>query len=620
MLVSLSWLKKYVDIPTDTKTLCDDLTMAGLNVERVIPTGLTEEKIVVGRVLEVGPHPNADKLVVCRVDVGGEAPSEIVCGAPNVAAGQLVSVALVGAVLPNGMKIRSSTIRGALSEGMICSEAELGLGADAAGIMVLEGDFTIGVPLSDEVFPPDDVLEIEVTPNRPDQLSHVVIAREVAAVYRVPFTVPEATIAAGRPEAKPGFEIEIADPADCRRYVGIRVKGVRVGPSPAWLANSLRAVGLNTINSIVDVANYVMLELGQPLHGFDLNRVRGRHIIVRRAGDNEKLLALDGNTYELTPDMLVIADEKAPVALGGIIGGEESGVGQPTEDILIESANFEPRLVRTGRKALGITTDASYRFERGVDRELCRRAAERAVSLIIEIAGGEVQGMVDVYPKRHVPRMITIRQSQTRRLLGSSITTRDIGDSLNRLGFRMERTSADELVAEVPSYRVDVFEEADLIEEAARIYGYERIGSGWEFRTTTFAVPDYFDRYMESLSDHLASRGFTEVLTSSFTDGKELEDFGWADDDPRHSLVPVRNPLTANQNFMRTSLVPGMLDVIRRNFDQGTRRIRVFQVGPAYFSPEGPNKLPDERILLTVAATNPAVVDFWYNSKQAVDL
>jgi phenylalanyl-tRNA synthetase beta chain len=619
MLVSLSWLKKYVKVPDDTVQFVEDLTMAGLNVEGVTKHGFSDPNVVIGKVLESERHPNADKLTLCQVDVGEGDPRQIVCGAPNVAAGQTVLVALPGANLPGDLKIRKSKIRGEVSMGMICSERELGLGDDAAGIMVLDDDHQPGAPMTEVLPDSDEILEIEVTPNRPDQLSHIGIAREVAAIYEVPLELPDDT-QRGDDKGKPDFKIEIDDAEDCRRYVGIRVSGVRVGPSPPWLVAALESVGLNSVSNIVDVTNYVLMELGQPIHAFDFKTLKGSQIVVRRAEKGDKILALDARTYELNDDVLAICDNRGPVALAGVIGGEETAVHDDTTEVLIESANFKPQLVRRARTRLGISTDASYRFERGADPGMPRMAAERAAALIMEVAGGTIGAVVDEFPNRPEPVAVDIRSEATRRLLGSSLTAEEIEGLLTRLGFEVKERGEESVSVTAPSYRLDVHEEADLIEEVGRLYGYNRIGSGWSYRCTTFAESEPLDAFGESLSTNMVARGFSEVVASSFTDGNELKDFGWEPNDPRRQPMPLRNPLNANHRFMRTSLIPGMLDIVRYNMDRGMRSAKIYQLGRVFLSTEDHEQLPDERLMLAVVVTRPDSQDFWNDSNRAADV
>ncbi len=617
MLVSTSWLRKYVQIPVDTGTLTEDLTMAGINVEHCTPSTIGSGGFVVGHVLEVAKHPGADLLSVCKVKIGPDEEREIVCGASNVAGGQFVPVALPGATLQDGTKIRKTRIRGVVSDGMICSERELGLGEEALGIMVLEGTYAPGTPLEKVLSTPGEVLEIEITPNRPDLLSHIGTAREIAALYELSLDLPAPRIS--ERESSP-VEIEVADAEDCPRYVGRIVRGVKVGPSPPWLSAALEAVGLHSVNNVVDVTNYVMMEMGQPTHAFDLNQIRGGKIIVRRGQPGERMDALNGETYELDEAHLVIADGRGAVAVAGVIGGVPSSVTEETTDVLIESACFHPTLVRRTRKSLGLSTEASYRFERGVDREVCRLASDRACELILEVAGGTAGGITDVYGERYVPRTVEIRRENTQRLLGVKISVNEITHLLERLHFRIVSLTKGAVAVEPPSYRLDIQEEADLIEEVARLYGYNRIGRGWTFRCTAYAERDPFERFTERVADHLCARGFTEVLTSSFTDGSEVELWSWPEGDPRRSPLRIRNPLNINHVCLRTSLIPGMMEVIRKNMDYGIRKMKIFQIGRIFLCPGGRKGLPEERVILGLVMTSPADIDFWNDLKGSTDL
>ena len=619
MLISCNWLKNYVTVPDDITAFVHDLTMAGLNIETWETTGLDEERIVVGRVLEVEKHPNADKLSVCQVEVATGDVKNIVCGAPNVAAGQFVPVALTGASLPNGLKIKKSKIRGIHSEGMICSDIELGLGNDAAGIMVLEGEYELGTKIRDFLMPSDTILELEVTPNRPDLLSHLGVAREVAAIYKTTLNIPQVPKIPDN-VTQPTFGLDIEDPADCPRYIGRVIKNVTVGPSPGWLISALDSVGLNSINNIVDVTNYVMLETGQPLHAFDLRTLNGPRIIVRRAYQDEAITALDEENYQLTPDDLVIADEKQPVALAGIIGGLDTAVTERTTDILLECAAFHPTVVRKTRKKLNILTDASYRFERGSDREICRYASDRVTALLQEIAGGTPGELIDKYEQLWEQQVIDLRTETTRKLLGVSINAQESARLLEPIEFTSTVVGDDRLQVAVPPFRGDIVEEADLVEELARLYGYERIGTGWDYRCTAHASFNRFDEFTEALLDHLAGRGFTEVLTTSFTDGTEADLFGWPAGDPRREYLAVRNPMVAAQRYMRTSLLPGMLDVVRRNLDQGLKRITICQAGKIFLGKGEGRGLPEERQQLVLVMTRPETDHFWLNVNKPMDL
>jgi phenylalanyl-tRNA synthetase beta chain len=616
--VSLSWLRQYVDIPADIQALAHELTMHGLKVERVVTRGVTERLVVVGHVLEAHPHPDAERLRVCRVDVGDGEPLEIVCGAPNVAAGQKVPVARVGARLPGDVKIRKSKIRGVTSNGMICSQVELGLGTESNGIMVLDTDAPLGTPLADVLGPADVMLEIEVTPNRPDQLSHIGVAREIAALYQTPLRTPSTVIKAGTDDDT-ALRVVIDDPAQCFRFAARVIRGVKVGPSPAWLKSALESVGMNSINNIVDVTNYVMLENGQPMHAYDLNVLPSPVMGVRRARAGERLETLDGVVRELASEHLIITSEDEPVGVAGVIGGMPTRVTGETTDILLECAAFDPRDVRRTRRSLNLSTDASYRFERGSDRDICRAASDRACELIVQVAGGSPGRVSDEFPSPWPARHATIRRSAVLRLLGEAISTEKIGDLLTRLQFTRVAGDRDSVTVSVPSYRWDIHDEADLVEEVARLHGYENIGRAWKYRTTVPSQPDPFDRFIDRVSDHLVARGHTEVLVTSFSDGREAQWFDWADEDVRAQPIALRNPLTSNQTYMRTQLLRGVLDVVAHNLAHGRRELNLFSVGTVFRRAGEENSLPEEPVHLLIARTRPRGHAFWRASPEPVD-
>ncbi|MCI0451482.1 MAG: phenylalanine--tRNA ligase subunit beta, partial [Candidatus Latescibacteria bacterium] len=618
MNVSLSWLRRYVDIPVDAATLAHDLTMHGIKVERLTSSGLTERMVVVGHVLEAKRHPEADRLSVCRVEVGQGEPLEIVCGAPNVAAGQRVAVALVGAKLPSGVKLRKSKIRGIASNGMICSEVELGLGTESGGILVLAPDAAVGVPLADVLGETDAVFELEVTPNRPDQLSHVGVAREIAALYRTRLRSPHVVPPVQTPDDA-DVDIEIADPSECFRFSARLIHGVEVKPSPAWLKGALERVGINSINNIVDVTNFVMMEMGQPSHGYDLGKLPSAHMGVRRARRGERLDALDGASYEFDDSHLVISAGDDVVGVAGVIGGMPTRITESTTDVLLEVAAFDPKTVRRTRRALGLSTDASYRFERGSDRETCQRASDRAAALIVEVAGGRVGAWRDAFPAPRRPRSVTLRRATVRRLLGENLSSDATAEILGRLEFSLVGSDADAVTVSVPSFRWDIEQEADLVEEVARVYGYENIGKGWRYRTTVPSVPDPFDRFLDRLADHLVARGHTEILTTSFSDGREQRWFGWADEDPRSQPVTIKNPLSANHAQMRAHLLPGALDAVAHNVARGRRELYLFSLGRAFVRSADSAALPDEPTHVLIVRTRPEGSAFWRSGAQPVD-
>jgi phenylalanyl-tRNA synthetase beta chain len=414
--------------------------------------------------------------------------------------------------------------------------------------------------------------------------------------------------------------VHIEDPKDCYRFVARVVRGVRVGPSPAWLASALEKVGVKPINNIVDVTNYVMLEFGQPLHGYDLDALPAAEMGVRRARRGERLQALDGRELSLDRDHLVITAKDDAVGVAGVIGGMATRITETTVNILIESAAFDPRAVRRTRRSLNLNTDASYRFERGSDREVCRRAADRATALITQIAGGAAGAIVDEFPAPNPSRTVTVRRSTVKRLLGESLSTETIAGLLDRLELRRTGSERDAVTVAVPSFRWDLHEEADLVEEVARLYGYENIGKAWHYRTPVPSTPDPFDRFVDRVANHLVARGMTEVLTSSFSDGREARWFGWPDSDRRSQPIAVMNPLTSNQALLRTHLLPGVLDAVARNLAHGRRELYLFAVGPVFLRASGASGLPDEPLHLVIARTRPAGPSFWRASPEPVDL
>jgi phenylalanyl-tRNA synthetase beta chain len=496
---------------------------------------------------------------------------------------------------------------------------ELGLGHESDGIMVLDPEAPVGRPLADVLGPSDAILELEITPNRPDQLSHVGVAREIAAIYGVDLRVPHANVRAGTGDDT-ALRVAIEDPAQCFRFVARVIRGVNVGESPAWLKSAVESVGLRSINNIVDVTNYVMMELGQPMHAYDLNLLPVPEMGVRPARGGERLETLDGVTRELGPDHLVITAGDDVVGIAGVIGGMPTRVTGSTTDILLECAAFDPREVRRTRRALNLGTDASYRFERGSDRDICRVASDRATDLIAQVSGGVAGRLLDEYPSPWPARAVTVRRSTVKRLLGETIPTDRIEEILGRLAFTRTGGDRDSVTVSVPSFRWDVLEEADLVEEVARLYGYENIGRAWKFRTTVPSQPDPFDRFVDRISGHMVARGHTELVVSSFSDGREAQWFDWAPDDRRAQPIAVRNPLTSNHTHMRTQLLRGTLDVVSHNIAHGRREMYVFATGAVFLRAGAENSLPEEPVHLVIARTRPEGASFWRASPAPADL
>ncbi len=580
MKVTLNWLREYVDIDSTPDELVHLLTMAGLEAESVEDIAGRLSGLVVGRVLERQPHPNAERLSVCRVDVGGSEAARIVCGAPNVAAGQKVPVVLPGRALPDGTRIGRAELRGVVSEGMICSEAELGLGEDDKGILVLPEDCRVGSPLAEAAGLDDIVLDFEVTPNRPDCLSVAGIAREVAALTGARLRLPVPELRETGEPAAPETRVEIDDPEGCPRYVARVLRQVAVGPSPRWLQDRLRAVGQRPVNNIVDVTNFVMLELGQPLHAFDLGGLREGRIVVRRARPGERLRTLDGTDHELDHEALVIADASRPVALAGLMGGAESEVSEATTDVLLEAACFNPRRVRALSSRLGLKTEASYRFERGVDWDLPEAASARAAALMAEVAGARAApGCLDVMPAALRRRRIRLRPPRAAALLAVDIGPTRCRRILESLGCSVSEGEGV-LEVEAPSFRPDLEREIDLVEEVGRVYGYEEVPARPELRGPAPgpAAGAYDDQ--RRLRRLLTAAGLDEAVTSSIV----ADD--WAE---LNGPVACRlaNPPARGMSSLRTSLIPGLLDVARRNFHQRAPGVALFEVGRVFVAADG---------------------------------
>jgi phenylalanyl-tRNA synthetase beta chain len=617
MKVSLNWLKRYVEIEEDVDCLADDLSMFGLNVEEVTSLAPEFSGVIFGKVLEVEKHPKADRLSLCTVDAGSGEPLRIVCGAANVRPGLGVPVALHGAVLPGGFKIKRTKIRGEASEGMICSEKELMIGEDAEGIMELDFEETPGVNLEGRLGTSDYILDIEVTPNRPDLLSHIGIAREIAALYRRPLRAPQ------RLELATGeqYVIQVENGEDCPRYTAAFVEDVTVGPSPGWLRDLLTASGIKPVNNIVDITNFVLMEMGQPLHAFDMDTLRRDTIGVRRARKGESLLTLDDVMRELDEEILVIADGERPVGLAGVMGGSETEIREGTRRILIESAMFGPRLIRRTKERLKLETEASYRFEREGDIGATLEALERACHLIKEMGAGRpvpryAEFLAD--PESLGVRTVSLRTKQANRVMGTHLASAEIVSLLERLGLGATGSGNDVTVA-VPTFRRDLKEEIDLIEEVARVYGYDNIGRESGSRGTVFATVSPADIRDERLCTYLASRSFTEVVTSSFMDLEDPVKFGWEETDPRRRPVEIANPLTAAQSVMRTSLLPGLLTVIQRNSPTEQDGMRIFEYGKIFLQAGSGSGLPNEELHIAAALTRKAGPLQWIEEQRRVD-
>ena len=613
MRFSENWLREWVSPDVDTRALVEQLTRAGLEVDTVedaAPHPLN--LVVVGRVLEVAPHPDADKLRVCRVDVGGAEPLGIVCGAPNVREGMRAPTALVGAVLPGGLEIKAARLRGVDSAGMLCSAKELGLAEAAAGLLALPADAPVGEPLFDYLGLADACIEVDLTPNRGDCLGIAGLAREVGVLNRCPVSPPAIGDVAA--EVDDTLPVTLAAPAACPRYVGRVIRDVDpAAPTPLWMAERLRRSGLRSISALVDITNYVLLELGQPMHAFDLERLTdGIHVRLGAAG--ERLVLLDGDTADLDPETLVIADGAGPVAMAGIMGGAPPAVGEGTRHIFLESAFFAP-LHNAGRaRRYGKHTDSSHRFERGVDPALQRRAAERATRLVMDIAGGRPGPVVEVTATDHLPARppIRLRGERIKRLLGIPVPAGEVIDILERLGCQM---AGDDGLWDVtpPTWRFDLTMEADLIEELARVVGYDRFPTTRPRADLVISQASEEQVSLETVQQALIARGYHEAITYSFVDEAAQRLL-----DPDHTPIRLANPLSSELAVMRTSLWPGLVGALRHNQNRQQERVRLFETG-LRFRHDGEVAKAEQLPMLAGLVTGPAAPEQWGLPARAAD-
>jgi phenylalanyl-tRNA synthetase beta chain len=606
MNISYRWLQSIAPgLEGTPHELSERLAMLGAPVDEVVDLGAELGDIVIARVDEVRQHPNADRLRICTVDAGGEARLQVVCGAPNVEAGGLYPFAPIGATLPGGMEIKKAKLRGEESQGMLCSARELGLGRDHAGLMTLNGEFTPGSSFRQTLGLDDWRLVVDVTPNRGELLSHLGVARELAPRGEDGIELPAfpndrghaCAVKGGRRDAEgPGVTVAIEDEDGCTRYMGAVIHGVTVCPSPEWLATRLRAVGLRPINNVVDATNYVLHELGQPIHAFDLALLRGGRVAVRRARAGETLTTLDGVERALAETDVVIADGEGPVALGGVMGGQNSEVGDATTDLFIEVALFDPKAVRRTARRLGLNTDASHRFERGVDPEGQPVAMKRVIQLIQAVAGGHAAGAVDLVPRPFERRAVGLREERAERVLGIALTPAEIRDLLEPIGFEVNIRPKPIRVL-VPGFRPDVTGEIDLVEEIARRRGYGSFPEALApFRPT--AVPEHpviaVERRMRGL---FVRWGFLESVTAAFAP----EGAG---------TVPLLNPLSAEEGYLRGALAPGLLRRVEHNLARGVRDVRLFELGTV-FEAAADGGLPREEQRVAAAFTGAAAPAHW---------
>ncbi|HYF03752.1 MAG TPA: phenylalanine--tRNA ligase subunit beta, partial [Patescibacteria group bacterium] len=586
MLTSQNWLKEFYNFTWTPQEISDILTMLGIEVEAIHDQGSKFNGFITAKVLGRERHPNADKLSVCKVFTGSE-ECTVICGAPNVAPGQTVILATDGAIVPsNGLKIERRTVRGVESQGMICSETELGIGEDGSGIMVLPEGTPIGQPLAQFLKLNDVVYDISITPNRADCLSHFGIARELAAYGGSPLPLPTADLIEAPTPITDSVKVIIEDIEKCPRYAARVVKNVKITSSPEWLKNRLEAVGLRPRNIVVDVTNFVMYECGQPLHAFDLDTVAGNTIVVKTPRDGEKITTLDSKERTLDGEMLMICDAEKPVAIAGVMGGENSEISDATTNVLIESAYFAPSSIRRTSKKLAIQSDASYRFERGVDMGAVIYALDRAAQLIATLTGGEIQqGIIDVYPQPLEKKVITLRFQRAADMIGVEIQSSQMVEILRNLGFTFTHSDGNTLHVEVPSHRVDIFGEIDLVEEIARMYKYDYIpvDSALAISFGSENIPAELApvSFKNSLRNYFVQQGFREIVTQNMIEPRAAQLF-------TENYVKIANPLGEELSAMRPSLVPSVLKTIERNIRLGTKDLQLFETGNIFYKTAKP--------------------------------
>ncbi len=623
MKAPLSWLREFVDIDVDITELAERLALTGTEVERVSEVGVPGDpdnlaKFLVGKVLECKRHPDADKLSVCTVDVGEKEPRTIVCGAPNVAAGQTVAVVLPGGVMPDGTRIRDAKLRGVPSAGMILSEAELGLAAKSPGTMVLPGQWQAGDLLVDYFAISDLVLEVEVTPNRPDCLSIRGLAREIAAITDKSFEEEEpCCVPWGDRPVDTDIAIEVRDPDLCPRYAGRVIRGVTVGESPLWMKALISHAGMRPISNVVDVTNYVQWALGQPMHAFDLHTIKGGRIIVRRARAGEELVTLDTELRRLTPDMLVIADAEKASVVAGVMGGLESEITDNTTDILLEAANFfGPNIMRT-EAALGLRSEASTRYEKGLDPEMIPEAMDMACCLFAKLCGGTVSvGTIDVRVEPRPLTVLRLRPARVLHVLGAHVEPAEIADILVSLGCEVNEEGADFSVT-VPSFRADLEREIDLIEEIARIHGLDQVPSTLPCRRHGRGGLTARQTALRRIDDVLTGAGLSQVIPYSFVDDRWPDSLRLAAVDPRCQFVRIGNPLSADQAVMRTMLLPGLLSTAQRNVSVREDRVHIFESGRVFHP--GSGQLPEEKTHVGILIHGAWEGDSWLRTGVDVD-
>lgn len=594
------------------------LTMVGLEVDGVQLLHPHLRDVVVARLEELYPHPNADRLHLCRVS-DGVRTYRIVCGAPNVRVGAIVPLARAGAKLPGGEILTETSIRGEISQGMLCSQKELGLGEDASGIWLLPPDIPIGVSLDQALGIEDTILDIGITPNRGDCLSIIGVAREVAAICGTALRYPDISFEESGAPIESMTSVTIESPVECPRYAARILEGVKIGPSPDWLRKRLEAVGMRSINNIVDVTNFIMMEFGQPLHAFDFDQLREHRIVVRLAREGERFTTLDGVERKLFADTLMICDGVGPVAVAGIMGGLDSEITQQSTRVLIESAYFQPRSIRRSSKNLGLRSESSYRFERGVDPEGVLRAVDRAAQLMQQVGGGRIaRGRIDAYPNPVRIPELKLRVERTNRFLGTQLKASQMADALRSIEMTVEETDGGVLRVVPPSFRSDITREVDLTEEVVRLVGYDDVPVTSPRAEVSSEPLDPHQRSRGEVKAILQGCGFFEILTYSFVSPDAIRALGFSQDDERLQFVSIMNPLSEDQSVMRTTLVPGLLQTARHNFGHKNEDLRIFELSKV-FLPGAGEPLPREPHHIALLMAGRRMPSALYGNEEEVD-
>ncbi len=606
MKFSLNWLKEYVSFDDTIEGLADRLTFAGLEVERIETIGGTFEGVVVGEVLAIEPHPNANKLRLCTVEYGGEETLRVVCGAPNVAIGGKYPFAPAGTILPSG-KLKKAKIRGEVSMGMLCAADELGLGKEHTGLLVLDAKASPGIPFAELTNPPETIFELEITPNRPDCLSLIGIAREVAALYGTRLNKPSIELLGNGDSVNHFVRVDVQDTKKCPRYTARVLTNAKIGPSPDWIIARLAACDIRSINNVVDITNYVLLETGHPLHAFDYTLLKEGQIIVRHATPNEKITTLDGTERELTDEMLVIADSEKAIAIAGVMGGANTEIHADTSTILLESATFDTTGIRHTAKALGLHTESSYRFQRGINAASVEWASRRAAVLMVELAGATLcDGVIDVYPVAKTKRHIPVRWTNISSLMGLNLPIDSMKTILQTLEIDLLESDEQTAMLEIPTFRDDLEREVDMIEEIARMYGVDKIPEKLPTAEIVAGVDDTRVRAMNTCRKNLMGLGAHEILNYTLVNHSLLDLFGKNDRNMREELP---HPISVEQSVLRTSLIPQMVESLGRNKSRQIDEAVFFEIGRTFIKTENGPKQIEKVCLGLMGAVGRSLLD-----------